>query len=115
MIDEVISSPPAPFSFLNFWYENHITISLILLIIAIVILAVKMYNLLVVMQRKSKSRKNIQLMSNKAYEILGSKVIHSHIDQEKHYMLNEAIYKELFQIHKVLVEIKDHLTSKEEK
>ena len=48
-------------------------------------------------------------------KFLGAKVLGSHIDQEKHYMWNEAIYNELFQIHKVLVELKDDLTSKEEK
>lgn len=115
MINEVMSLPSEPFSFLNFWYENHITISLILLVVAIVILVIKVCDLLVVMQRSSKTRKNTQLMSNKAYEILGAKVLDSHIDQEKHDMWSEAIYKELFQIYKVLVELKEQLTIKEEK
>ena len=115
MINEIMSSPPEQFSFLTFWYENHITISLILLVVAIVILVIKVCDLLVVMQRKSRTHRNTEVLSNKAYEILGSRVIHSRIDQEKYYMWSEAIYKELFQIHKVLIEIKEQLTTKEEK
>lgn len=115
MITEVMSEPPAQFSFLNFWYENHVTISLVLLVIAVIILMIKVYDLLVIMQRKSRTHRNTEVLSNKAYEILGSRVIHSRIDQEKYYMWSEAIYKELFQIHKVLIEIKEQLTTKEEK
>lgn len=83
-------APPMNFSLYNFWYQNHITISLVMLIIAICISVWNMYEAVQQLNRRSNMYKKRYLQHQRTLLQLRGEFARLNKEATKwHYLYNE--------------------------